>query len=156
MGKVISCGIVVLNERRELFMCHATGTARWDLPKGLAEPDETAMQTAVREAREETGLAFDPATLQDLGLHDYLPAKRLHLYAVRVASSAFSIAECRCSSTFPDRITGAPTLEVDAYAWKPLDRLDDWSGQNMRRVLRALDWDRIERLPEVTAVALAR
>jgi len=45
-----------------------------------------------------------------------------------------------------------PTLEVDAYAWKPLDRLDGWCGKNMTRVLLALDWPRIEALPEVAAV----
>ena len=48
-----------------------------------------------------------------------------------------------------------PTLEVDAYAWKPLDRLDAWRGKNLTRVLLALDWPRIERLPEVAAVPSA-
>src|SRR5262249_43219173 len=83
-AKVVSCGVVMLNERREIFVCHATGTARWDLPKGLQDPGETALQTAVRETWEETSLALDAATLTDLGLHPYLPAKDLHLYALRV------------------------------------------------------------------------
>ncbi|MGJ7506071.1 NUDIX hydrolase [Variovorax sp. GT1P44] len=152
MAKVVSCGVVMLNARRELFVCHATGTARWDLPKGLQEPGESALQTAVREAWEETSLELEPGLLEDLGLHDYLPAKRLHLFALRVAVDAFPIRDCRCHSTFPHHATGLPTLEVDAYAWKSVDRLGDWCGKNMTKVLLALDWRRIETLPEVASV----
>ena len=97
-------------------------------------------------------LALEPASLDELGLYDYLPAKRLHLYALRVAVDAFEIGACRCHTSFPHHASGLPTLEVDAYAWKPLDRVDAWCGKNMTRVLLALDWPRIERLPEVAAV----
>lgn len=70
-----------------------------------------------------------------------------HAYAtpmrrVRTSSS--------CGRTSPP--TGLPTREVDAYAWKPLDRLEAWCGKHMTRVLLALDWPHIERLPEVAAV----
>ena len=144
----------MLNARRELFVCHTTGTPRWDLPKGVQDPGEAALRTALREAWEETSLALEPEWLADLGAFDYLPAKRLHLFALRVAVDAFDIRACRCHTTFPHHATGVQTLEVDAYAWKPLDRLGDWCGKNMTRVLLALDWPRIERLPEVAAVAV--
>lgn len=152
MSKVVSCGVVVFNTRRELFVCHATGTSRWDLPKGLQDPDETRRQTAVRETWEETSLALEPATLVDLGDFDYLPAKLLHLFALHVAPGAFQASDCRCHTTFPHRVTGRPTPEVDGYAWKPLDQLGEWCGKNLSRVLMALDWPMIERLPEVMAV----
>ena len=152
MVKVVSCGVVILNRRRELFVCHATGTPRWDLPKGVQDPGEPTLQTALREVWEETSLALEPDTLDDLGLYDYQPAKRLHLYALRVAMDAFQLDACRCHTSFSHHATGLPTLEVDAYAWKPLDRLDAWCGKNMTRVLLALDWPRIERLPEVAEV----
>ena len=69
-------------------------------------------------------LALEAETLDDLGLYDYLPAKRLHLFALRAAVDAFQISACRCHTSFPHHATGLPTLEVDAYAWKPLNRLD--------------------------------
>ena len=84
MAHVISCGVVILNTRREVFACHVTGTARWDLPKGVQDPGETPLQTALRETWEETSLDLEAALLEDLGSFDYLPAKRLHLFAVRV------------------------------------------------------------------------
>jgi putative (di)nucleoside polyphosphate hydrolase len=154
MVNVVSCGVVILNVRRELFVCHATGTPRWDLPKGVQDPGESALLTALREVWEETSLALDPQTLHDLGLYNYLPAKRLHLFALRVATDAFQIGACCCHTSFPHHATGLPTLEVDGYAWKPLNRLEGWCGKNMTRVLLALDWPRIERLPEVAEVAV--
>jgi putative (di)nucleoside polyphosphate hydrolase len=152
MVKVVSCGVVMLNTRGELFVCHTTGTPRWDLPKGVQDPGESPLQTAVRETWEETSLVIAPDTLVDLGAYDYLPAKRLHLYALRVTVDAFDIGNCRCHSTFPHHATGLATLEVDAYAWKPVDQLGEWCGKNMTRVLSALDWPRIERMPEVTSL----
>jgi putative (di)nucleoside polyphosphate hydrolase len=115
MATVTSCGVVLLNDRQEVFVCHATGTSRWDLPKGISDPGETPIEAAVREAWEETGLRLDADALHDLGVFDYLPGKRLHLFALRVGADAFDITACRCISTFPHHATGRPTLEVDGY-----------------------------------------
>ncbi|HEX7639631.1 MAG TPA: NUDIX domain-containing protein, partial [Burkholderiaceae bacterium] len=49
----LSCGVVIANERGQVFACRATGTRRWDLPKGLADPGEAPRAAAVREAWEE-------------------------------------------------------------------------------------------------------
>ena len=87
----------------------------------------------------------------------FLPSmvQRVNLFALRVASDAFDPQRCRCHSTFPHHATGLPTLEVDGYAWKPLDRLHEWCGKNMTRVLTAIDWASIERLPAIPTVPLA-
>ena len=144
---LLSCGVILMNPRRHILACHATGTSRWDLPKGLAESGEAPLATAVRETWEETSLRLDPTAIVDLGEHAYLPGKRLHLFALHVAEDAFDPADCRCHSTFPHRHTGEPTLEVDGHAWQPIDALDEWCGKNMRRVLGAIDWPAIAALP---------
>lgn len=154
MAQVVSCGVVILNAQQALFVCHATGTRRWDLPKGVMEPGESALQTVARETWEETSLALPLPSLLDLGVHDYLPAKALHLFALRVAADAFVPDDCRCHTHFVHRVTGRPVPEVDAYKWMPRERLEDWCGKNLCRVLRGLDWEHLDALPEVARLPL--
>ena len=150
----ISCGVVVANDRGEIFVCHTTGTARWDLPKGMADPGEDPRGAAVREAWEEAGLRLPAEALADLGEFAYLPAKRLHLFALRVAAGAIDLERCACRSFFPHHRTGLPTPEADAWAWKPLDDLASWCGKNMAKVLASLDRGAIGALPEVAHVEI--
>ncbi len=152
MAKVLSCGVILIDTEEHLFVCHATGTSRWDLPKGLAEVGELPAVAAVRETHEETGLQLDRALLHDLGEFAYLPRKRLHLFAQRVAPTAFDIGACRCRSTFPHPATGRPTPEVDEYAWKPVAHLDRWCGKNLANVLRGVDWTFLAELPVVRSL----
>ena len=148
----ISCGVVLANLRGDIFVCHATGTPRWDLPKGLGDPGEDPRDATVGEAWEEAGLRLPAEQLVDLGEFAYLPAKRLHLFALRVAPDGIDIDRCACRSFFPHRHTGRPTPEADAWAWKPLDDLASWCGKNMTRVLQSLDRGLIAALPEVDRV----
>jgi 8-oxo-dGTP pyrophosphatase MutT (NUDIX family) len=147
-----SCGVVLLNPRRELFMCRATGTHRWDLPKGVGEPNESARDAAVRETWEESGLRLPESQLHDLGEFAYLPGKRLHLFALRVALDAFDVTRCRCRSTFIHPKTKRPTPEVNGYAWKPVEEITEWSGKNMARVLGGLRWDELFALSELASL----
>jgi 8-oxo-dGTP pyrophosphatase MutT (NUDIX family) len=147
--RAVSCGALLVNRRGEIFACHATGSPRWDLPKGVADAGEAPLAAAVREAWEEAGLRLPAPALADLGEFAYLPGKRLHLFALRVADDAIDLARCGCRSFFAHRRTGAATPEADAWAWKPREPLT-WCGKNMARVLGALDWAAILALP-VTA-----
>jgi 8-oxo-dGTP pyrophosphatase MutT (NUDIX family) len=152
MSKLVSCGVVLLDRRRRVFACRATGTRRWDLPKGVGDPGEDPRATAVREAWEESGLVLPAAALHDLGEFAYLPGKRLHLFALRVADDAFDPRDCRCRSYYPHHRTGRPMPETDAHAWQPLAELASWSGKSLAKVLAALPWDALEALPEVAAI----
>src|SRR3954453_8977739 len=79
--KTTSCGILVCNPREELLLCHATGTARWDIPKGHGEAGESTQEAGLRDTAEETGLVFQPEDLLELGRSTYRPSKDLWLYA---------------------------------------------------------------------------
>ena len=151
-GRSVSCGVVLANRRGDLFVCHATGTARWDLPKGLTDAGEAPREAAVREAWEEAGLRLPAEALVDLGEFDYLPAKRLHLFALRVADDAIDVARCRCRSFFAHHRTGLDTPETDAWAWKPRGDLGAWCGKNLSRVLGSIAWATIDALPEIAHV----
>ena len=149
---LVSCGVVLLDRRRAIFTCRASGTQRWDLPKGVGEPGEEARDAAVREAWEESVLIVPPEPLHDLGEFAYLPGKRLHLFALRVADGAFDPRDCRCRSYYPHHRTHRPTPEADAYAWQPIATMPLWCGKGMTRVLSRLPWDQVERLPELARI----
>jgi 8-oxo-dGTP pyrophosphatase MutT (NUDIX family) len=149
---IVSCGVVLLDRRRALFTCRATGTQRWDLPKGVGEPGEDPRDAAVREAWEESGLQVPAEALHDLGEFAYLPGKRLHLFALRVADGAFDPRDCRCRSYFPHHRTRRPTPEADAYAWQPLATIALWCGKSMTRVLSGLPWQQLDQLPEIARI----
>jgi putative (di)nucleoside polyphosphate hydrolase len=154
VSRVVSCGVVLVNRHAEVFVCHATGTPRWDLPKGVADAGEPPRATAVREAWEESGLRLEAEPLVDLGEFSYLHGKRLHLFALRVGVDAIDLAACRCRSFHPHHATGRRTPETDAWGWKPRGAALQWSGKNMARVLASLDWAGIDALPEVATIAV--
>ena len=148
---LVSCAVLLLDDQGRVFACHATGTPRWDLPKGVAEPGEPPRDAAVREAWEEAGLVVPPGALADLGEQRYLPAKRLHLFGLRVPAEGLALARCRCRSFFPHRQTGRPVPEADRFAWQPLATPGTWCGRNLARVLAGLDPAALAALPRVDA-----
>jgi len=130
--KTTSCGIVICHAGAELLMCHATGTAHWDVPKGSGEAGETTLQTAIREAAEECALVFSPEELLELGRFHYRPAKDLHLYAA--LTERVDTARCRCSTRFRDRF-GRDRPEMDAFAWVPFAEVPARCAKNLAALL---------------------
>lgn len=130
--KQLSCGILVLNDRAELLMCHVTGAWHWDIPKGGAEADEAPQATALRETREECGLDLHGAPLLDLGRQAYQRSKDLHLYAVRVAP--FDAGLCHCSSRYTDG-WGRQRPEMDGFEWTPFARVLRRSARHLGELL---------------------
>jgi len=138
MARVLSCGVLLVDECDELLLCHTTGTSRWDIPKGCSDEGEAPLRAAVRELSEETGLHIDPTALVDLGEFAYLPAKQLHLFACRVRREDVDLSKLSCSTTCTHVRTGTQVPEVDAFDWKPLSEVPQWCGRNLARVLGSL------------------
>ncbi|MEO6660143.1 MAG: NUDIX hydrolase [Burkholderiaceae bacterium] len=119
--KQLSCGIVILNEARELLLCHVTGQSHWDLPKGGIDAHERPIDAALRETREETGLRLDAGTLLDLGRMRYLAGKDLHLFAICMAR--IDVAQLKCESYFSQRPSGRLLPEMDGFGWFDFERV---------------------------------
>ena len=119
----VSCGVLLFNEHDEVFLAHATGNRHWDIPKGLAEPGETALASALRETWEETGIRLDESAWLDLGRHPYRPGKDLHLFTRRVSTARVRVADCVCTSMFVHARSGKPLPEADAFGWFGIDQL---------------------------------
>jgi 8-oxo-dGTP pyrophosphatase MutT (NUDIX family) len=148
----LSCGILILTGQRELLLCHVTGQDHWDLPKGGAHEGESPLQAALRETREETGLALAAEALRDLGRLDYRPKKDLHLFATLMPR--FDLAGLRCESQFAQFATGRRLPEMDGYDWVRFEQIGERCTPKMAAVLRGrLDLQGL--LGELSAVALA-
>jgi len=133
--KTTSCGILIIDERAELLLGHATGTANWDIPKGGNEPGESPAQTALRETEEETGLSFTAGDLLELGRFDYQPQKDLVLFATLTERIDTSL--CFCRSHFRDW-RGRMQPEMDAFQWTAFGRVPDRCGKRMAALLQRL------------------
>jgi putative (di)nucleoside polyphosphate hydrolase len=136
----VSCGTLVVNPRGELLLCHVTNTAHWDIPKGMQDPGEETLEAAMRELREEAGLAFAASRFEDLGCFDYRRDKRLHLYRVRSGDALDDLSQLVCTSFFPHPSTGRPTPETDGFRWAARAELEALCWPRMGRLLTALDW----------------
>ncbi len=131
--KRLSCGVVIVNDAAELLLCHVTGHDHWDLPKGGITAGETPLQAALRETREETGLALDADALLELGRLSYRPRKDLHLFATLM--QRFDPGLLVCESRFADGTSGRHLPEMDGYGWFGFDRISALCTPKLAAVL---------------------
>lgn len=135
--RVLSCALLVSCPSGWL-LAHATRTPRWDLPKGKIEPGETPLDAALRETVEETGLDLSSFRdrIVDLGRHDYLPKKDLHLFRLDLPH-ALDLSRCSCSTYVQRGEEGEHYPETDAYAWVPPQRVFERVGKSLLAYLQA-------------------
>jgi 8-oxo-dGTP pyrophosphatase MutT (NUDIX family) len=136
--KTTSYGVLILNERGQLLLAHATGQKHWDIPKGGASAGESAREAAVREVREETGIVLSADSLQELGRMAYLSRKDLHLFRTVLHTRDCDIAACKCTSFFPHHASGAMTPEVDQFKWVDIADIPAFAAKSMTALLRRL------------------
>ena len=147
--KRLSCGIVIFSPDAELLLCHVTNQSHWDLPKGGIDGQETAVQAALRETHEETGITLVADDLFDLGTFEYTAKKNLRLYSTCI--ERVDPATLVCASHYSDRSSGRQLPEMDGFGWFAFDRVAERCTPKLASVLT----ERIE-LAATFAAARAR
>jgi 8-oxo-dGTP pyrophosphatase MutT (NUDIX family) len=124
---------VIVTDGERILLGHTTRSPRWDIPKGTAEPDENFADAAVRELREETGLAAPPDELVALGVRPYLRGKDLALF-VWTPRPLPDPRELSCNSHF-SLPNGTLLPEFDRFGLFPWDEALTRVGKNLARIL---------------------
>lgn len=113
--KAISCGVIIIDKQTGQLLachpsCHSYRDGNWDIPKGHVEGNETHIETALRELKEEANITLKEEDLFDCGMFLYTKYKDLHLY---VAEIDVDLNLLSCSTYF--NFEGRMPLEVDSY-----------------------------------------
>ena len=138
-GKSTSCGVIVTDGKR-LLLVHATGSPRWDIPKGMAEPGESFVAAAVRELLEETGLRALETALRPLGVRPYRRGKDLALFCWP-SPELPDPKQLVCTSRFPLR--GRMVPEFDRFGLFSRDEAVTMVGKDMARLLGDIALDAV-------------
>ena len=145
--KKLTCGIVIVSNdtlilegEQYILLGHSTHNIHYDVFKGLQEVNETPLQTAIRELKEETGLCVPSTLLIDLGQHSYNKEKNIHLFLYRTEKSAIDPLSLTCTSMV-EQINGQkviPFPEMDDFKWIPISKLSQYTTSKMTALLLSL------------------
>ena len=103
---------VIVDPRGQVLLVHHTyGALNWEIPGGGAEPDESAEETAIREAREEVGVTLAARRLTGIYWEPSWGPGGMHHFVFRTALTPDS------ADPHPDG------TEISECGWFATDRL---------------------------------
>lgn len=128
--KPVSCGFLI--ESNGLYLIgHATQPRSyvfnpddelWTIPKGIVNKNETDIDAAVREVREETGINIpDYYDISDIPVYMTIAThyKTIKVFHLLDSDSKLSNIECKCNSIIQNKnmpqMNGLP--EIDMFMW---------------------------------------
>lgn len=128
--KPVTCGVVFI-QGNKILLGHSTGNKHWDIQKGLHEPGEEYIETAVRETFEEIGTTVDPRQLKFIGLFPYNKQKDICIF---LCNEVVDLASFSCTSYFTDQ-NGKSYPEIDNLIYVDFDIGLTMTGKAMSKLL---------------------
>lgn len=130
MKKVGAAAFIVDEAGRVLLVKHTYGRLNWELPGGAGEAEESPVETAVREVKEETGLTVFAQTMT--GCY-YTPDNEMLHFVFR------------CERVEEDALPYADQAEISACGFWPIEALprpiSDWT---VRRIGDAVNGNQFD------------
>jgi 8-oxo-dGTP diphosphatase len=123
--KLVAAAVIARDASGRLLCVRDTFRQHWTIPGGVVDADEDPQTGAVREAREESGIAVEPEALLGVFAMPH-PDRVLFVYGVRPVGD----------------LTPAPihAHEIDDAAWLPLDEaLATLNPRTASQVRRCID-----------------
>ena len=121
-GYRFGVGIILMNDKRQIFFAKRVGMLAWQFPQGGMKENETPEQTMYRELKEEIGL--NPDDVQILAtsrrwLRYRLPSRLVRHYAqplcVGQKQKWFLLRLVSSTANIDLQVTGSP--EFDEWSW---------------------------------------
>jgi 8-oxo-dGTP diphosphatase len=115
---LVGVGAIIIEDERVVLVkrAHPPLQAEWSIPGGVLEVGELVREAAIREAREETGLAVEPREL--LGVYDRIlrnPERRVQYHYVLI--------DFLCRRVAGDLAAASDAAEVRWFSWEELPAL---------------------------------
>jgi len=129
MLETLSCGFVIVREANdECLTLMLRAWHHWDFPKGLREDGEEALEAAIREVGEETGITDLQLEWGDrfLDTGPYSRGKTARYYLARSATAEVVMG--------PSPETGQP--EHHEWRWVSFDEAYDLSSPRVKNVVK--------------------
>lgn len=130
MKKVISCGGIIKVDD-QILITKSTGNTNWNLPKGVMDINQTPIEAAIRQIREQTNIDVSNVQYTDLGQYNYLQYKNLHLFLFKLDEKPEDLF---CASMFKaDNNVYLP--QISDYKWCTIKQSIPLFSKNVNKVL---------------------
>jgi 8-oxo-dGTP pyrophosphatase MutT (NUDIX family) len=135
----LTCGIFLYHKQnKKILLCHSTHSSwkRWSIPKGIIENQESPLNCAYRELKEETGI--DPTVIsvlktEALDSRKYPKQNKILSPYLLITDSDLFTHEYKCRSLVDNSYP-----EIDGWKWISLDRAEQYLPSIQKKYINTI------------------